>query len=101
MRILVATAALTLLAGSGLAQTTPQTSTTPAVSSPSTTNPKAPVPGANSFTEGQAKSRIEAYGFSNVSALQKDADGVWRGKAMKNGASVSVGLDFQGNVVSN
>jgi putative membrane protein len=36
-----------------------------------------------------------------VSALQKDADGVWRGKAVKNGASVSVGLDFQGNVVSN
>jgi hypothetical protein len=36
-----------------------------------------------------------------VSALQKDAEGVWRGKAVKNVASVSVGLDFQGNVVSN
>jgi hypothetical protein len=102
MRTLIAAAAtLTLLAGSAFGQTTPQTSTTPALSSPNTMNPKAPVPGANSFTEGQAKSRIEANGFSNVSALQKDADGVWRGKAMKNGASVSVGMDFQGNIVSN
>jgi hypothetical protein len=102
MRILIATAAtLTFLAGSAFAQTTPQTSTTPAVSSPTITNPKAPIPGANSFTEGQAKSRIEANGFSNVSGLQKDPDGVWRGKAMKNGSSVSVGLDFQGNIVSN
>jgi hypothetical protein len=102
MRILFAAATtLTLLAGSAFAQTPPQTTTTPAVSSPNTMNPKAPVPGANSFTEGQAKSRIESNGFSNVSALQKDADGVWRGKAMKNGASVNVGLDFQGNVVSN
>lgn len=102
MRIIMAAAAtVTLLAGSAFAQTTPQNSTTPAVSSPNTTNPKAPVSGANSFTEGQAKSRIEANGFSNVSALQKDNDGVWRGKAVKNGASVSVGLDFQGNVVSN
>jgi hypothetical protein len=102
MRVFMATAAtLALLAGSALAQTTPQTSTVPAVSSPSTTNPKAPVPGANSFTEGQAKSRIEANGFSNVSGLRKDADGVWRGKAMQNGTSVSVSLDFQGNIVSN
>ena len=29
------------------------------------------------LTEGQAKSRIEANGFANVSALQKDANGVW------------------------
>jgi hypothetical protein len=102
MRVFMATVAtLALLAGSAFAQTTPQTSTPPAVSSPNTTNPKAPVPGANSFTEGQAKSRIEANGFSNVSALQKDANGVWRGRAMKNGTSVSVSLDFQGNIVSN
>jgi len=100
MRILLAAAAtLTLLAGSSFAQTSPET-TTPSVSSPTATNPKTPVPGANSFTEGQAKSRIESR-FSNVSTLRKDAEGVWRGTAMKNGASVSVGLDFQGNVVSN
>ncbi|NOG69292.1 PepSY domain-containing protein [Roseicella sp. DB1501] len=58
-----------------------------------------PAPGANSFTEGQAKSRIEAAGFTNVSDLQKDDQGVWRGRAQKNGQQMSVALDYQGNVV--
>jgi opacity protein-like surface antigen len=101
--ILAAAAALALIAGSALGQTTPvkPSSTTPAVSSPNTTNPQAPVPGANSFTEGQAQSRIEAKGYSNVSGLQKDTNGIWRGKAMKDGKSVNLSLDFQGNIVTN
>jgi hypothetical protein len=72
---------------------------TPAVNSPnSPPNPGAPVAGANSFTEGQAKSRIETNGYSNVSGLAKDSAGVWRGKATKDGKSVDVSVDFQGNV---
>jgi hypothetical protein len=71
-----------------------------AVNTNSGNNPGAPVAGANSFTEGQAKSRIESTGFSNVSGLKKDDNGVWRGKAMKDGKSVNLSLDFQGNVVS-
>ena len=44
---------------------------TPAVNSPnSPPNPGAPVAGANSFTEGQARSRIEAKGFKDVSDLR-------------------------------
>jgi hypothetical protein len=35
-----------------------------------------------------------------VSDLRKDDQGVWRGKAMKDGKSVNVGLDFQGNVTA-
>jgi putative membrane protein len=58
-----------------------------------------PVPGANSFTETQAKTRIEEAGYSQVSALSKDSDGIWRGSAMKDGKSVGVALDYQGNVV--
>ena len=74
---------------------------TPAVNSPnSPPNPGAPVAGANSFTEGQAKSRIEDRGFKNVSGLKKDDKGVWRGKADQNGKSVGVSIDFQGNVVA-
>jgi len=64
------------------------------------TSPGAPVAGANSFTESQAKARIEARGFSNVSALKKDDKSIWRGTAMKDGKSVSVALDYQGNVVA-
>jgi len=74
---------------------------TPAVNTPnSPPNPGAPVAGANSFTEGQAKSRIEAHGFTNVGGLKKDSDGVWRGTATQAGKSVKVSVDFQGNVVS-
>lgn len=59
-----------------------------------------PVAGANSFTESQARSRIESNGYSNVSELAKDESGVWRGKATRDGKSVSVSLDFQGNVIA-
>ncbi len=72
----------------------------PAVNTTGANNPGAPVAGANSFTEGQAKSRIEQGGFGGVSDLKKDDAGVWRGKATKDGKSVEVSLDFQGNVVA-
>jgi opacity protein-like surface antigen len=72
----------------------------PAVNTEGTNNSNQPVSGANSFTEGQAKSRIESNGFSNVSELKKDDSGVWRGKAMKDGKQVNVSLDFQGNVIA-
>jgi hypothetical protein len=83
---------------------------TPAIANPNANNPGAPAAGANSFTEAQAKSRIEAAGYSNVSGLSKDKDGIWRGKASKASATggsttlgstvVDVTLDYQGNVVS-
>lgn len=57
--------------------------------------------GANSFTEDQARKRIEGMGFSSVGLLAKDPNGVWRGSAMKDGRTVDVGLDFQGTVVAN
>jgi hypothetical protein len=71
-----------------------------AVNTTGANNSERPVAGANSFTEGQAKSRLESNGYGNVSELKKDDNGVWRGKAMKDGKSVSVSLDFQGNVVA-
>jgi len=58
----------------------------------------APVPGSNSFTMVEARKRLEAGGFSKVTGLQKDRDGIWRGKATKDGAPVNVYLDYQGNV---
>src|SRR4051812_45656127 len=72
----------------------------PAVNTGGANNSNQPVAGANSFTEGQAKSRIESNGFSNVSDLKKDDNGVWRGKAMKDGKPVTVSLDFQGNIIA-
>jgi putative membrane protein len=82
------------------AQPAASDSTTPAVTTTDTPDAAAPVPGANSFTEAQAKSRIEEAGYSDVSALAKDDNGIWRGQANKDGKSVSVALDYQGNVVA-
>jgi hypothetical protein len=69
-----------------------------AVNSSDQNNSNKPVAGRNSFTEGQAKSKIEEAGYSNVSGLKKDDQGVWRGKADKAGTKTDVSLDFQGNV---
>jgi hypothetical protein len=106
-RLLIAAAATLLtgaLAAGAMAQNAPPANPnakTPAIATSGGNNPGAPAAGANSFTESEAKSRIEAAGYSGVSGLAKDSDGIWRGKAMKGGTSVSVGLDFQGNVVTN
>ena len=89
-----------LLAGPSFAQN-PSATDRPnnsAVNSSGQNNSNKPVAGANSFTQGQAKSKIEEAGYTNVSSLKKDGNGVWRGKASKGGASTDVSLDFQGNV---
>ena len=69
--------------------------------SPKTTNSKTASEGANNLDEDQAKSRIEAKGYSNVSGLEKDSRGIWRGKGnLKDGRSVYVTLDLAGNIYS-
>jgi hypothetical protein len=89
-------------ASSAIAQTPPAQSgpNNNAVNSSGQNNSNAPVSGSNSFTEGQAKSRIEGAGFTNVGELKKDDNGVWRGTASKSGTSMKVSVDFQGNVNS-
>lgn len=53
---------------------------------PDTTNPAAPVPGENSFTEAQAKERMEGKGYSDVTALTKGE----AASAMKSGKAYEV-----------
>jgi len=62
------------------------------------TNAPQPARGANSFTQGEARRRIERAGFQNVASLRKDDGGVWRGTASKNGQSGAVWLDYKGNI---
>ena len=83
--------------GTGVS-TSPSPAAVTTTAGPSRTT-EAPVSGANSFTEGQARSRIEDRGFAEVKELKKDDQGVWRGMAMKDGKSVAVALDYQGNIV--
>ena len=96
-------ALLAFAAGGALAQTAsspPPAQNGPQNSAINSSNKavEAPVKGRNSFSEGEAKSRIEKAGYSDISGLKKDDDGIWRGKATKDGRSVDVSLDYQGNV---
>lgn len=122
-RLVLAGLALQLLAVPAFAQSTPATRpSTPPVSTPPppavhppTGGPGAPplaepanviaeggvTPGANSFTEAQARDRILHDGYSQVSGLTKGSDGIWRGSATKNGTQVHVALDYKGHVSNN
>jgi putative membrane protein len=106
MRLMNVAAAVALLAAGlspALAQTNMSTSPTPPAVSTSGAETKttaAPVPGKNSFTESEARSRLESFGYSSVSGLHQDTDSIWRGTAMKGGQQVQVGLDYQGNIVT-
>jgi hypothetical protein len=56
--------------------------------------------GANSFTETQARARIEEKGFSAVTGLKLDDTGIWRATATMGGKSQMVGLDYQGTIAA-
>ena len=101
MRVIVLTAAaLGLFASIASAQNMPaqQGPQNPAVKDMHQNNSSMPVAGANSFTQAEAKSQIEAKGYTHVARLRKDDNGVWRGTAMKDGHSGPVSADYQGNV---
>ncbi len=102
-----ASSVLAQTSGSGQGSGTGTTGTTPGGTSGSSTtgtntrdsDQAPPLKGANSFTEGEAKSRAEARGFSDVKDLKKDGDGIWRGHATQQGKSVEIAIDYKGNVV--
>lgn len=98
--IVLISAALSLAATVAVAQGLPAQSgpQNPAIKDMHQNNSSAPVAGANSFTKGEAVKQIEAKGYTHVTKLQKDAQGVWRGMAMKDGQSGPISVDYQGNV---
>ena len=69
------------------------------VYAPTKADAGAPLKGANSFTEGQAKDRAVANGASEIAELKKDDNGVWRGVAKHDGKPTEVAVDYKGNVV--
>jgi hypothetical protein len=96
---LASTLVAALAASQAMAQSPAQSGPqNPAVKTDSGNNSTMPVKGANSFTMSEAKSHITDKGYTHVSGLKKDANGVWRGTAMKDGQNVHVSVDYQGNV---
>lgn len=55
-------------------------------------------PGANSFTEGQARDRITGAGYTAVGALTQNAEGLWQGMATGPSGQVQVSVDYRGAV---
>ncbi|MET0272629.1 MAG: hypothetical protein ABW360_06530 [Phenylobacterium sp.] len=76
----------------------PEAPANAAVDTTPTTGETAQTPGANSFTEDQARGAIESAGYTGVSALTQDTQGLWKGKATKAGAEVDVSVDYKGAV---
>ena len=63
--------------------------------------PKLAALGANQLSEAEAKSLIKEKGYLEISDLQKDRRGIWRGSAkLKDGRPVEVILDLDGNIYS-
>jgi putative membrane protein len=66
---------------------------------PAMENPSVgPAPGANSFSQGQARDRLTSQGYSDVSQLTNDRQGIWRGTAVLAGKRVRVSVDYKGNI---
>ena len=72
----------------------------PALKNPAVNTTTMAAKGRNSFTESQARGRIGKDGYTDVSKLTKNANGVWQGTAIKGGAKVNVALDYKGNVTT-
>jgi len=53
----------------------------------------------NIFTSDQARKHLMQLGYTNISALEKDADGKWIGTATKDGKTVAVAVDIKGEVI--
>jgi len=98
--ILLAAAAVAAFSSGALAQSGHTGSHNPAVKDSSVGHVSNPANGRNSFSESQARGRIAKAGYSGVSKLAKDRNGVWRGMAMRHGHRVQVGLDYKGNVTT-
>jgi hypothetical protein len=79
--------------------TTPNPQTAPPQSAPAAAITSQAI--SRAFTADQAKSQIEAEGYSKVSGLKKDDKGIWQGKAVKDGSPVNVTLDTAGKVTAN
>lgn len=114
-------ATVIVFGGSAFAQTStpapsdpaaPMTPSEPATPAPDPAAPSAPntpspqskpadgnlTPGANSFTEAQARSWLEEAGYTEVSGLAQSEDGIWRGHARRNGTTVNVAIDYKGTI---
>jgi hypothetical protein len=100
MKVMIMAAVAALAGTAALAQDGQAGSHNPAVKDSKVHHVAAPAKGHSSFTEGQAKGRIAKAGYTDIGDLTKTDAGLWQGHAMKGGKSVTVTLDYKGNVTA-
>jgi hypothetical protein len=84
----------------GPAVSTSETPRNPAVDTVETSQQGALTPGANSFTEAQARKAIEKQGYTGIGPLTQNDNGVWSASATRNGAQATVSVDYKGVVTA-
>lgn len=82
----------------GPAVSSAESPTNPAIDTEDTSEKAALTPGANSFTEGQAREAIEKQGYAVSGPLTQDEQGIWKGQATRAGATTTVSVDYKGVV---
>ena len=83
----------------GPAVSTAEAPANPAIDTQETSEKATLTPGANSFTEGQAREAIEKQGYTVSGPLTQDDQGIWKGQASKSGgAATTVSVDYKGVV---
>jgi hypothetical protein len=98
--VVIASASVAYAQGGASPTADPAAPANPAVKSANDMTSGALAKGHNSFTKGQAKSRIEKAGYTDVSDLNLDSDGLWQATATRDGQSVHVALDYKGTIAA-
>ena len=89
MRTLLGAAALILAAA--CSPPASDTTTAPDTTTPTTEMPAAPPPPTVvTISEQDARSRIEAAGYTNVTGLTQNPDGTWNATGTRNGQTTTV-----------
>jgi hypothetical protein len=87
MRILIALAAL-----AAVAACQQETKIEEAPESPEMTAPAAPPPTTITITEADARSQIEAQGYTSVTGLTQNPDGTWTATGTRDGTATQLSV---------
>lgn len=79
---------------------TSETPRNPAVDTANSSAEAALTPGANSFTEAQAREAIEKQGYTDIGPLTQNADGIWSAPAKREATQTTVSVDYKGVVTA-
>lgn len=92
---------LSLAAALGLGLAVPAAATDTTVKAPDTQIQAVPATKGNLFTQEQARVHLAQLGYTNISELAKDQNGVWHGSATKDDKTMAVAVDIKGTVSAN